>query len=138
MNWILLGLLSAFFAALVAILGKLGIKGLDTTLATTLRSIIMALFLIVIAFSADKIHGVGSVSTRTWWYIIGAGVAGALSWLCYFAALKNGPAGSVAALDRLSVVFVLIIAALTLGEKLTTLKIIGGVLLVAGAILVAI
>lgn len=137
MSWVIYGLLSALFASLVAIFGKLGISGIDTTLATTLRSIIMAAFLVVVALATNRLHGLDTITTRTWWYIGAAGIAGALSWLCYFFALKNGPASSVAALDRLSVVFVVILAALFISEKLTLYKLLGSALVVVGAILIS-
>ena len=109
--WLFYAFLSALSAALVAIFGKLGFKTLDSTLATTIRSIIMALFLILVSLSLKKFHGfsMSSLSGRDWILIILAGIAGALSWLFYFFALKNGPATSVVSIDRLSIVFVVIL-----------------------------
>ena len=133
--WIIYALLSAISAAGVAIFGKLGIKNIDTTLATTVRSIIMALFLTVVALSLNKFQQLHTIQGKAWLYIILAGVAGALSWLFYFNALKAGPASGVAALDRLSVVFVLILAVIFLGEKLSWYSAIGALLITSGAIL---
>lgn len=112
--WILYAALSAFTAALVAIFGKLGLKDLDSTLATTIRSLIMAAFLFFVSLSFGKFKGFAfsSISSKDWIFIILAGIAGALSWLFYFFALKNGPASSVAAIDRLSIVFVVLLAAI--------------------------
>src|SRR3989344_3820953 len=136
-NWtfIPLALGSAGFAALVAIFGKIGIKGLDSTLATALRSVIMTGFLLVVAGLTGKFSGFGAVNGRAWLYIILSGVAGALSWLCYFLALKLGPTTPVAALDRLSVVFVIVLAALFLGERLTWYTAGGAALISLGAVL---
>ena len=116
MEWILFALLAAVFAALVAIFGKLGVADIDSTLATTVRAVVMAVFLIVVAFSLGKAKLLGTIDSRAFTFIFFSGIAGALSWLFYFFALKTGPAGAVAALDRLSVVFVLLLAALFLGD----------------------
>lgn len=133
--WIIYALLSAISAAGVAIFGKIGIKNIDSTLATTVRSIIMAGFLIIVAVLLNKFQQLHTIQGRTWIFIVLAGVAGALSWLFYFNALKDGPASGVAALDRLSVVFVLILAVLFLGEKLSWYSALGALLITAGAIL---
>ena len=130
--------LSAIFAALVAIFGKLGLKGIDSTLATTIRSIIMAGFLVLVSLSLKKFEGFSgsSFSTKDWWLIVLSGVAGAISWIFYFYALKLGPASQVAAIDRTSLVFVIILAALFLGEAFGVKTALGAVLMVAGAILI--
>jgi len=133
--WIGYALLSAIFAAGVAILGKIGLKGVDSTLATTIRAVVMAVFLLATTFALQKFSLIKTVGSQTLTFIIFSGVAGALSWLFYFLALKNGPASGVAALDRLSVVFVVILAAMFLGEALTLKSIAGLVLLVLGALL---
>ena len=136
--WILYALLSAATAALVAIFGKIGMKDVDPTLATTVRSVIMAVFLIVVAVALHKFDGftLTTFSGRAWVFIALAGIAGALSWLFYFIALKSGTASSVVALDRLSIVFVILLAALFLGEALTWKTMLGGLLVVLGAILI--
>lgn len=133
--WILYALLAAVFASLVAILGKVGLKDLDSTLATTVRAVVMALFLVISAALLQKFYLIKTISGQALAFIVFSGIAGALSWLFYFLALKNGPATGVAALDRLSVVFVVILAALFLGEALTLKSGLGLVLLVIGAIL---
>lgn len=134
MSWIILALLSALFASLVAILGKLGLGGIDNTLATTVRAIVMALALIIFTVSLGKFD-LSKIDGRSLAVIVLSGLAGALSWLFYFAALKNGPASGVAALDRLSVVFVLAMAVLFLGEALTWKTGLGALLILGGAIL---
>ena len=133
--WIGYALLSAIFAAAVAILGKIGLKNVDSTLATTIRAVVMAIFLLGAAAILQKFSLIKTVGSQTLTFIIFSGVAGALSWLFYFLALKYGPATGVAALDRLSVVFVVILAALFLGEALTLKSVSGLVLLVLGALL---
>ncbi|MEK9171825.1 MAG: EamA family transporter [Patescibacteria group bacterium] len=133
--WIGYALLSAIFAAAVAILGKIGLKNVDSTLATTIRAVVMALFLLGATATLQKFSLIKTVGSQTLTFIIFSGVAGALSWLFYFLALKNGPATGVAALDRLSVVFVVILAAMFLGEALTIKSVAGLAFLVLGAIL---
>ncbi len=138
--WLLYAFLSAIAAALVAIFGKLGLSKIDTTLATTLRSVIMAVFLLVVAVSFRSFHGFSlqSLTNKQWMYIVLAGIAGALSWLAYFAALKLGAASKVVAIDRTSVIFVLIFSILTLGEALTWKSALGAALMTGGAILMTI
>ncbi|TAL49423.1 EamA family transporter [Patescibacteria group bacterium] len=135
MTWILFALLSALFAALVAIFGKIGLKNIDSTLATTIRSVVMAGFLIIISLLLQKQKGLASLDERTLLFIVLSGIAGALSWLAYFFALKYGTAIGVAALDRLSVVFVVILAALFLSESLTWKTGLASLFVALGAIL---
>jgi len=136
--WLVYAFLSSITAALVAIFAKVGLKNIDSTLATTIRSIIMAVFLVLVALSLKKFQGfsINSFSNRDWILIILAGIAGALSWLFYFAALKYGLATKVATIDRLSLVFIVILAALFLGEKLGWKVAAGTILMVAGAIMI--
>jgi transporter family protein len=133
--WVLYALLSALFAALVAVFGKLGLADIDSTLATAVRAVIMAVFLVVAAFALGKFDLHTSVSGKTMLFIVLSGVAGALSWLAYFTALKVGPASGVAALDRLSVVFVFVLALFFLAEKFTWQHALGATLVASGAIL---
>ncbi len=135
--WLFYAFLSAFFAALVAIFAKLGLKDIDSTLATTVRSIIMAVFLVSVAFTLKKFDGftMSSFSGREWTLIILAGIAGAMSWLFYFYALKSGEATSVVAIDKLSIVFVVILAVFFLGETLTWKVGLGAMVMTFGAIL---
>ncbi len=134
--WILFALGAAFFAALVTIFGKIGLQGIDSTLATTVRAVVMALFLVTVALAFGTYHGVGAlVSSRAMLYIVLSGVAGALSWLCYFYALKSGPATAVAALDKASIVLVFVLAVLFLGEAFTWKHAAGALMVAAGAFL---
>lgn len=137
MSWIFYALGSAVFAALVAIFGKIGLKGVDSTLATTVRAVVMAVFLLIVALSFKKFSGLESLSGKPIVFIILSGIAGALSWLLYFFAIKTGPVSGVVAIDRLSVAFALVLAAIFLSEALTLKTALGGIFIVAGALLVA-
>jgi transporter family protein len=138
--WVIYALFSAFFAALVAIFAKLGLKDIDTTLATTVRAIIMALFLIAASLLLKRLDvvAIGAFTSREWLLIVLAGVAGALSWLFYFAAIKYGFASGAAAIDRLSIVFVVFLAALFLGEALGWQSVLGAILIAGGAYLITV
>ena len=135
MTWIIYALGSALCAALVAIFGKIGLKNIDVTLATSIRSVVMAIFLVIVAFGLGKFKFVDSIDSKALTFIILSGIAGALSWLCYFLALKIGPTSGVAALDRLSVVFVVVFAALFLAESITWKIGLGALLITGGALL---
>ncbi|OGZ02711.1 MAG: hypothetical protein A2390_01230 [Candidatus Liptonbacteria bacterium RIFOXYB1_FULL_36_10] len=137
MSWITLALLSAASAAAVAIFGKIGINGIDSTLATSVRAVIMALFLVIVSLTLGKFDLLYTLNKKALIFITFSGIAGALSWLFYFLALKKGPASGVAALDRLSVVFVLILAVLFLGEHLSWKSALGATLISFGAILMS-
>jgi transporter family protein len=138
MHWLPLAFLSSITAALVAIFGKLGLKEIDPTLATTVRSVIMAGCLVLLSASLGKLQNFSfsTFSSRDWTLIVLAGLAGALSWLFYFMALKFGPATKVVAIDRLSLVFVIVLAALFLGETLRWKSVVGAILMIIGAILI--
>lgn len=126
-------LLSAVFAALVAIFAKLGLSGIDTTLATSVRAVVMAIFLVGASLALGKFSLLESIAGKPFYYIIASGIAGALSWLFYFFALKYGPTSGVAALDRLSVVFVFIFAVMILHETLTWKALAGVIFIIIGA-----
>jgi len=133
--WILFGFLSALFAALVAIFGKIGVKNIDTTLATTVRAVIMALFLIIVSLALGKQSLISQINSKAMLFIVLSGVSGALSWLSYFLALKIGEVKGVAVLDRFSVVLAILLAALFLGESITVKNWIGMILITAGLLL---
>lgn len=135
MTWILLSLLAAVSAAAVAIFGKLGLQDIDTTFATTIRAIIMTGFLIVASVALGKFDISSLPQGKPLLFIILSGLAGAISWLAMFGALKIGPAPGVSALDRLSVVFVLIFSILFLGTQFTWKAALGAGLITLGAIL---
>jgi len=136
--WIIYALLSAAFAALVAIFGKIGLQGIDSTLATTVRSVVMALFLFIVSLSLGKFNLISTIKNKTLLFIVLSGIAGALSWLFYFVALKTGLASGVAAVDRLSVVFVVVFSILFLGEQFNWFTAVGALLITIGAVLMVI
>ena len=137
MGWLGWALLSAVFAAATAILAKIGIAGIDSNLATAIRTTVILVFTWAIAIGLEKHHGLGEISRRSWLFLVLSGIATGLSWLCYFRALQLGPASSVAPIDKLSVVLVIVCAWLFLGEKLTLVKALGGGLIALGAVVLA-
>jgi bacterial/archaeal transporter family protein len=137
MQWIIYALGSALFASLVAILGKIGLKNVDSTLATSVRAAVMAVFLIGVALSLGKFSELHTITQKSLLFIILSGVAGALSWLCYFYAIKMGPVHGVVGIDKLSVPLAILLAALLLGEALTWKTVLGALLIAGGALLVA-
>lgn len=134
--WILWALLSAAFAGVVTIFGKLGVQGVDSTLATTVRAGIMFAFLILASLALGKGTLLSSIQQRPLIFIALSGIAGALSWLFYFLALQQGPATVVAVLDRLSIVFILILSVLFLGEQFSWRLVVGVLLVISGAVVV--
>lgn len=136
-GWVLAAVGSAVAAALVAVLAKVGIGKVDTTLATTLRALVMAGFFVVVALALGKGKLLGTVDRTAVLFIILSGLAGAMSWLLYFFALRSGPASAVAALDRMSVVFVFVLAVLFLGERFELRSAVGALLVVSGAVLMS-
>src|SRR4051812_35447526 len=138
MNWLTWSLLSALFAALTAVLAKVGVTGVDSNLATAIRTTVVLLVSWLIAFIAKSgTLQLNTLSRKTWVFLALSGVATGLSWLCYFRALQLGPASRVAPIDKLSVVFVLVIAAIALHEPLGWRQWVGGGLMVLGAITLA-
>ena len=137
MNWILWSLLSALFAGATAILAKIGIKGIDSNLATAIRTTVILVFTWAIAVATEQHGAIRSISAKGWTFLVLSGLATGLSWLCYFRALQLGPASAVAPIDKLSVVFVILFAWLFLGEGLSAQKIIGGLFVTIGAITLA-
>jgi transporter family protein len=137
MGWLGWALLSAVFAAATALLAKVGIKGIDSNLATAIRTTLVLVFTWALAIGLEKHHGLGEISRRSWLFLVLSGMATGLSWLCYFRALQLGPASNVAPVDKLSVVLVIVFAWLFLGESLTPMKMLGGGLITAGAVVMA-
>lgn len=135
--WLPLAVLSAFFAALIAVFGKLGLTKVDTTVATMLRAMIMFVVLLGAVAATGKFPQVGSVQGKALLFIVLAGASGALSWLFYFWALKLGKASQVAPIDRLSAVFAVALAFLFLGEAVGWKGWLGAALITAGAVLTA-
>lgn len=126
-----------FFAAFLAIFGKMGLQNVDSTLATAVRAVIMAAFLIAAGFLSGSFSSFNDLNGKALQLIVLSGLAGAMSWLFYFLALKNGPATGVVALDRLSIIFVVIFALVFLGEKITWQSGLGAILIMIGAVLIS-
>ena len=137
--WLIFALLSAITAALVSIFGKIGLKGIDANTATAVRSIIMATFLAFVVLIQGKLNQIPSIisNRKTIVFIVLSGIAGALSWLFYFMSLNFGKVSQVAPIDKLSVVFAVILSILFLGEKVSIISGLGVGLIAIGAILVA-
>ncbi|MFA6959374.1 MAG: EamA family transporter [Opitutaceae bacterium] len=140
MNWLTWALLSAVFAGATAVLAKVGIENVNSHLATAIRTTVVLVFawIIVLAAAPGEVRTMGTLSARTWWFLAFSGVATGLSWICYFRALQLGEASKVAPIDKLSVVFVLVFAVMFLGEPFTWKTGIGGALIAAGAVVLAI
>jgi transporter family protein len=136
-QWLFYALISAVFAGLVAIFGKIGVKYVDSTLATAVRAVVMAALTIAVAGVQGNLGKISEIPRTPLLFILLSGLAGALSWLFYFRALQVGNASQVAPIDRPSVVFVLVFAVLFLHEKVTWPLVIGTLLIVGGGILVS-
>ncbi|RZU43120.1 EamA family transporter [Edaphobacter modestus] len=137
MSWFVWAVLSAVFAAATALLAKVGVTGIDSNLATAIRTTVIVAFTWAIALSLESHHEISQISPRSWVFLVLSGIATGLSWLCYFRALQLGPASSVAPVDKLSVVLVILGAWIFLGERLTPLKIGGASLIAIGAVILA-
>jgi len=138
MLWLVLAVLSAFFAALVPILAKIGLAEVDSSVATAARAIVMMILIVVFVVSIGKGSQLAQLTSRNMGFIILSGVAGALSWLCYFAALKLADVSQVAPVDRASLLIAIILAVLVLGEKMTLARAMAGVLIFAGILLLVV
>jgi transporter family protein len=137
MGWLGWALCSAVFAAATAILAKIGVKDVDSNLATAIRTTVILVFAWTWAIARGAHGGIQHIERRSWVFLALSGLATGASWICYFHALQIGEAGKVAPIDKLSVVFVVIFAALFLGESVTFAKVAGAVLIAAGAIVLA-
>lgn len=137
MSWIGWALLSAVFAAATALLAKVGVAHVDSNLATAVRTSVVVVFAWSIALAFGKQGELRALDRRTVLFLTLSGLATGLSWLCYFRALQLGPASRVAPLDKLSVPLVMLFAWLTLGERLNASALVGGALITAGAMVIA-
>jgi bacterial/archaeal transporter family protein len=137
--WLIYALLSAITAACVAILGKIGLQYLDANTATAIRAIVMAIFLVGAVAVQGKLSLINTFfnDKKALFIIALSGIAGALSWLFYFMAIKEGKVSQVAPIDKLSVVFAVVFAAILFGEKVSLLAGVGVAMIAVGAILVA-
>ena len=136
MSWISYALLSAFFAALTAILAKIGIKDVNSNLATAIRTVVILLFAWGIVFFQGGHKQISSISQYSLLFLVLSGIATGLSWLFYFRALQLGNASQVAPIDKLSLVLTLLLAFFILKEKINFTVVVGAVLMSIGAILI--
>ena len=137
LSWQFWAVLSAVFAALTAILAKIGVEGVNPDFATFIRTLVIALAIAGILFGTGEWQAPGTVPSRSYVFLVLSGLATGASWLCYFRALKLGDAARVAPIDKLSVVMVALFGVAILGEKLSLLNWLGIALIGGGAILVA-
>ena len=133
--WFLLALGSSVFAALTSILAKIGIEGVNSTLATAIRTLVVLVMSWGMVFLTNTQSGIGEISRRSWVFLILSGIATGASWLCYYKALQLGEASKVVPIDKLSVVITMVLAAVILREQFTPKSILGCVLIAAGTLL---
>ena len=133
--WFLLALASSVFAALTSILAKIGIDGVNSNLATAIRTAVVLLMSWGMVFVTNTQSGIRDISGRSWLFLILSGLATGASWLCYYRALQIGEASKVVPIDKLSVVITMVLAALILKEQFTPKSILGCVLIAAGTLL---
>jgi len=136
MQWLFYALLSAVFASLTAILAKIGIRDVDSNVATAIRTVVILLFAWGIVFYQGTYKQISGLSRFSVIFLILSGLATGLSWLCYFRALQLGNASQVAPIDKLSLALTILLAAIVLKEKVTVSVVVGSALMVAGAVLV--
>ena len=132
--WFVFALLSAVFAALTSILAKIGIEGVNSTLATALRTVVVLGMSWVMVFVSGAQSGLPDIGRRRWLFLVMSGLATGASWLCYYKALQIGEASKVVPVDKLSVVFTLILAFVVLHEQFTVKSAIGAALITAGTL----
>ena len=132
--WAVFAILSAVFAALTSILAKIGIEGVNSTLATALRTVVVLAMSWGMVFIMNVQSGIGAISRRSWLFLILSGLATGASWLCYYRALQLGEASKVVPIDKLSVVITLVLAFVFLHEQFTAKSLIGAVLITAGTL----
>lgn len=133
--WLLFAILSSVFAALTSILAKVGIEGVNSNLATAIRTAVVLVMSWGMVFLTNAQKGLGQISQKSWLFLILSGLATGASWLCYYKALQMGEASKVVPIDKLSVVITLVLAFVFLHEQFTTKSLIGCVLIGAGTLL---
>ena len=132
--WIIFAILSAVFAALTSILAKVGIEGVDSNLATAVRTIVVVIMAWAMVFITNTQSGLSQISRKSWIFLILSGIATGASWLCYYKAIQLGDVSKVVPVDKLSVVITLILAFVFLHEKFTVKSVIGCILIGAGTL----
>ncbi len=134
MMWAVFAFLSAVFAALTSILAKVGINGVNSNLATALRTVVVLVMAWGMVFLTNTQHGITDISKKSWIFLILSGLATGASWLCYYKALQIGEASKVVPIDKLSVVITLVLAVVFLHENLNAKSVIGSLLITAGTL----
>lgn len=134
--WAIFAILSAIFAALTSILAKVGIEGVNSNLATAIRTIVVVLMAWFMVFITGNQNGIVDISKKSWIFLILSGLATGASWLCYYKALQLGEASKVVPIDKLSIVITIILAFIFLGEQVTLKTLIGCCLIVAGTFVI--
>lgn len=132
--WFLFALLSAVFAALTSILAKIGIDGVNSNLATAIRTVVVVIMAWAMVFITSEQKGISEISRKSWIFLILSGLATGASWLCYYKALQTGEASKVVPIDKLSVVITLILAFVFLHEPFTIKSLIGCILITIGTL----
>jgi transporter family protein len=133
--WLILALLSAVFAALTSILAKIGIEGVNSHLATAIRTLVVVAMAWGMVFLTNAQNGIAEISKRSWLFLILSGLATGASWLCYYKALQMGQASKVVPIDKLSVVITLVLAFVLLHEQFTVKSLIGCILIGLGTLI---
>ncbi|MBS0575227.1 MAG: EamA family transporter [Proteobacteria bacterium] len=133
-NWVLFALGSAFFAGLTALLGKLGVAGINSNLATFVRTVVILGVTALLLSARGEWKPTAPIAAHTWVFLVLSGIATGLSWLCYYRALQLGPVTKVAPIDKLSVAFAIVLGLVFLHESVTWPVLLGGALIVAGSI----
>jgi transporter family protein len=134
-RWLFYAVLSAVFAALTSILGKIGIQNVESNLGTAIRTVVVLVMAWLIVFARGKQSGIKAIDRKSWLFLLLSGVATGASWLCYYHALQQGPASVVAPIDKLSIVLTVAFAYFFLGEKLTKKALAGLAMIVAGTLM---
>jgi len=132
--WFILALLSAVFAALTSILAKVGIEGVNSNLATAIRTVVVVVMAWGMVFLTNAQGGIGDIGKRSWLFLILSGLATGASWLCYYKALQLGEASKVVPIDKLSVVITLVLAFVFLHEQFTAKSLVGCILIGLGTL----
>ncbi len=132
--WMIFAILSAVFASLTSILAKIGIDGVNSNLATAIRTVVVVLMAWLMVFVTHTQSGVTEISRRSWIFLVLSGLATGLSWLCYYKALQTGPASKVVPIDKMSAVLTLILAFVFLHEEFTWKSVVGCILITGGTL----
>ena len=133
--WMVLALLSAVVAALVSILAKIGIEGVNSNLATAIRTVVVVIMSWGMVFLTNAQGGISSISQKSWIFLILSGLATGASWLCYYKALQIGEASKVVPIDKLSIIFTIVLAVLVLHETVTTKAMVGCAFIAMGTLM---